>query len=40
MCLYQMRPDLLPQGHMTDIERGLWGLFFEDLQAQRSGAKK
>ncbi|HEB83729.1 MAG TPA: hypothetical protein ENI92_01875 [Bacteroidetes bacterium] len=39
MCLYQLRPDLLPQGCMTDIERGLWVLFFDDLQAKREAAK-
>jgi len=39
MCLYQMRPDLLPQGSMTDIERGLWSLFFEELQTLRDSAR-
>jgi hypothetical protein len=36
MCLFQIRPDLFPVGAMTDVERGLWTLFFEELQATRA----
>jgi len=34
-----MRPDLFPVRHMTDVERGLWALFFEDLQETREAQK-
>jgi len=34
--LYQLRPDLFP-GMMTDTERMLWGLFFEDLNKAQHG---
>jgi hypothetical protein len=33
--LFEMRPDLFTAGTMTDVERGLWNNFFEELQEQR-----
>ncbi len=38
-CLFEVRPDLFPVGTMTDIERGLWDKFYEQLQ-ERQKAKR
>lgn len=27
--LYEVRPDLFPQGFLTDVELELWGKYFE-----------
>jgi hypothetical protein len=32
--LFEIRPDILP-AFMTDIERELWGMFFEDLEKSK-----
>lgn len=29
--MYQTRPDLFPQGFLTDLEIELWGLYLDDL---------
>lgn len=40
MCLFEMRPDLFPAATMTDLERGLWRHFYEELEADREQKKK
>jgi len=30
--LFQVRPDIITQGYLTDDELELWGRFFEDLR--------
>ncbi len=32
--LYQHRPDVIPQGFMTDDEIALWGAFYERRAAE------
>jgi hypothetical protein len=32
--LYQHRPDIIPQGWMTDEEVGLWAAYHERRQAE------
>jgi len=34
--LYQIRPDLFPQGFFTWDELQLWELYFEDLNTRRA----
>lgn len=31
--LFEIRPDLFPQGFLTPLEIDLWGRYFEDKQA-------
>lgn len=33
--LYEHRPDVIPQGFMTDEETALWAVFFEDQEKRR-----
>ena len=33
--LYELRPDLFPQGYLTSVEGELWGRFYKDINAQR-----
>lgn len=33
--LYEIRPDLLPQGMLTDIEVALWGMHFSEQSERR-----
>jgi len=28
--LYEMRPDIFPDGHLTDTEQLLWGMFLDE----------
>jgi len=28
--LYEMRPDIFPEGYLTNTEQLLWGLFYAD----------
>ena len=35
--LYQHRPDVIPQGYLTDEEVTLWGAFFEMRNAEQGG---
>jgi hypothetical protein len=34
--LYQHRPDIIPQGFLTDEELGLWAAYFERREAERA----
>jgi hypothetical protein len=34
--LYELRPDIFPEGHLTPLEEHLWGLFY----AERAEAHK
>lgn len=36
--LFEVRPDLFPQGFLTPVEAELWGLFYADLDASRPGS--
>jgi len=33
--LYEVRPDLFPEGFLTDTEIELWGLHYEDQNRRR-----
>ena len=33
--LFEARPDLLPEGYLTEAETIMWGWFFEEREAQR-----
>lgn len=33
--LYEIRPDLFPEGFLTDLEVALWGRFYEYREQQR-----
>lgn len=35
--LFEARPDLLPEGYLTETETLLWGRFFEAREAAQSG---
>ena len=35
--LYEIRPDIFPQGYLTDTELELWGLFYQEKEAERNG---
>jgi len=30
--LYQVRPDICPQGFLTDVELELWGRFYDERE--------
>ena len=32
--LFELRPDLFPEGGMTDVERELWDKYYEDKAAR------
>ena len=36
--LFEVRPDLFPEGMLTDTEVAMWGMFQSELDASRSGA--
>lgn len=33
--LFELRPDLFPEGHLTPLEETLWGLFYEERAEQQ-----
>ena len=33
--LFEALPDLFPAGRLTDVEVGLWGLYYEQKHAER-----
>lgn len=33
--LYEHRPDLFPEGQLTDTEMELWGLFYRDRNREQ-----
>lgn len=33
--LYEIRPDVCPEGYLADLELSLWGLFYEERDRQR-----
>lgn len=35
--LYEVRPDLLPYGRLTDLELELWDLFYQERAARQNG---
>lgn len=35
--LYEHRPDLIPQGYLTEEELCLWAAFYEMREAERNG---
>jgi hypothetical protein len=37
--LFEVRPDLFPEGMLTDVECQLWQLFYEDRKRQREAKK-
>lgn len=34
--LFEVRPDLFPEGLLTDTEAELWGMFENEMEANRS----
>jgi hypothetical protein len=32
--LFELRPDVFPQGFLTGTETALWGRFYEELNSQ------
>ncbi len=38
--LYEVRPDVCPEGYLTDLEIALWGLFFEDRERKRESWRR
>jgi hypothetical protein len=34
--LYEVRPDLFPEGRLTDLELELWGLFFDERERNKT----
>lgn len=32
--LFEVLPDLFPQGRLTDVEVGLWGLYYEQKNSE------
>jgi hypothetical protein len=37
--LFEVRPDLLPEGRLTDVECQLWQMFYEDREKQRKARR-
>ncbi len=35
--LFEIRPDIIPQGFLTDMEMELWGYFYDELIRQKNG---
>ena len=33
--LFEVRPDLFPDGRLTDVESALWGIYYEERKANR-----
>jgi hypothetical protein len=33
--LFQARPDVFPEGYLTDTEIALWGLYYDELDRAR-----
>jgi hypothetical protein len=38
--LYELRPDLLPEGYLTDCELILWGSYFEERGASTAPPRR
>ena len=38
--LYEARPDLFPEGYLTDDEIGLWARHYEDQQRRQKQAQR
>jgi len=38
--MYEMRPDLFPQGYLTPLETALWDKFYGELDEKRPKGKK
>jgi len=34
--LFEARPDLFPEGRLTDVEAALWGRYYHDRNQQSS----
>lgn len=32
--LFEVRPDLFPEGRLTDVESALWGIYYEDRKSR------
>jgi hypothetical protein len=33
--LFEVRPDIIPEGYLTDVECALWSRYYADKAAQR-----
>jgi hypothetical protein len=38
--LYELRPDLLPEGYLTDTEMILWSRYYEERRAAAAQVKR
>jgi len=38
--IFEARPDIFPEGYLTEVETELWGLFYEDRAAKQKAAKR
>ena len=38
--LFEVRPDLFPEGYLTDMELTLWGLFYEERERNRRQGRR
>jgi len=38
--LYELRPDIFPEGHLTPLEEQLWGLFYGARAAAQKHANR
>ena len=36
--LFEVRPDLFPQGYLTDAEMALWDLYIGEMNARRGAS--
>jgi hypothetical protein len=34
--LYEIRPDVFPEGWLTDVELTLWGLYYEERNRSKA----
>ena len=40
MMLWQIAPDLFPEGYTTDVELILWGFFYDEQEKRRNEQKQ
>jgi len=38
--LYEARPDIFPQGYLTDTEMELWGMYYDHIKRKRKSRNK
>jgi hypothetical protein len=38
--LYEVRPDIFPEGYLTDTEIALWGEYYDELAQHRKASSR